>query len=144
MAPIDLPLAQSDQLKRGLTHCAVGVHGFPGTQEFDWQNWPIFLPVRSVGPSTAQQRSGLRRQVFSTWNMMKYCQMQAVGAIVAQSGECVLKPLASDLHPDITNTQDGRYCDVNHYHRSEVRRWHPQVNSRLWADENGAATFISW
>jgi CDP-paratose 2-epimerase len=95
----------------------VGVHGFPGTWECDWDGWPANLAkVHAV-----LDRYAVKAQVwitetgFSTWRHDERGQLQAfVDAMVAPVAR-VFWYSVHDLHPDLPH-QDGFHADERHYH----------------------------
>jgi CDP-paratose 2-epimerase len=138
MAPIDLHWLGLIAQRGVLAYIdAVGVHGFPGTWEFDWQNWSTHVsPVRKMlvqHGSTAEV--WITETGFSTWRHDEYCQMQAFMSAIAAPVERVYWYAGYDLHPDLP-TQDGRYCDVRHYHMGlKYADGTRKLLYRLWADE---------
>ncbi len=113
---------------------AVGIHGFPGTWEFDWQEWPIQVAtVREV-----LDRYGLEPEIwitetgFSTWRYDEHGQLRAFLKAIAAPVERMYWYAAYDLHPDLP-TQDGLHSDVRHYHMGLKRsEGTPKLLHRLW------------
>jgi CDP-paratose 2-epimerase len=96
---------------------AVGVHGFPGTWEFDWIDWPATLGnVREV-----LDRYGVNSQIwitetgYSTWRHDERGQVQALLDAIAAPVDRIYWYSAYDLHPDLPH-QEGFHADERHYH----------------------------
>jgi CDP-paratose 2-epimerase len=96
---------------------ALGVHGFPGTWEFDWEGWSATL----AKVWTVLDRYKARTQVwitetgFSTWRHDERGQLQAFIDAIAAPVERVYWYSAYDLHPDLPH-QEGFHADERHYH----------------------------
>ncbi|MFE1745346.1 NAD-dependent epimerase/dehydratase family protein [Coleofasciculus sp. H7-2] len=114
---------------------AVGIHGFPGTWEFDWQEWSVKVSkVRRV-----LERYSLEPEIwitetgFSTWKHDEHGQLRAFVNAIAAPVDRVYWYAAYDLHPDLP-TQDGLHSDVRHYHMGFKRPdGTPKLLFRLWA-----------
>lgn len=138
MSPVD-PNLLSIMCDRGVLAYidAVGIHGFPGTWEFDWQEWPLKVAkVRGV-----LERYGLEPEIwitetgFSTWKHDEHGQLQAFLQAIAAPVERVYWYAAYDLHPDLP-TQDGLHSDVRHYHMGFKRSDGTQkLLYRLWSTD---------
>jgi CDP-paratose 2-epimerase len=96
---------------------AVGVHGFPGTWEFDWHVWNATLAkVREV-----LDWYGVTSQVwitetgYSTWRHDERGQLQAFVDAKAAPVDRIYWYSAYDLHPDLPH-QEGFHADERHYH----------------------------
>jgi CDP-paratose 2-epimerase len=95
----------------------VGVHGFPGTWEFDWDGWRTVL----TEVCAVLERYGVNVQVwitetgFSTWRHDERGQLQAFVDAIAAPMERVYWYSAHDLHPDLPH-QEGFHADERHYH----------------------------
>lgn len=135
MSPVDLHWLRL-VCDRGLLSYidAIGIHGFPGTWEFDWQEWsPRVAQVRSLlaehgfAPEIWITETG-----FSTWKHDEHGQLRAFVNAIAAPVERVYWYAAYDLHPDLP-TQDGLHSDVRHYHMGLKRAdGTPKLLSRLW------------
>jgi CDP-paratose 2-epimerase len=95
----------------------VGVHGFPGTWELDWVDWPATLSkVREV-----LDRYGVKSQVwitetgYSTWRHDERGQLQAFVDAIAAPVDRIYWYSAYDLRPDLPH-QEGFHADERHYH----------------------------
>lgn len=96
---------------------AVGIHGFPGTWEFDWKTWAEKL--RQV--QAVLERDGRAPQLwitetgYSTWKHDEQSQIESFASAVTASADRVYWYSARDLDPELP-TQDGLHTDVRHYH----------------------------
>jgi CDP-paratose 2-epimerase len=138
MAPCD-PHWLGKMCERGvMAHIdAVGIHGFPGTWEFDWKSWPDKLAeVRAV-----LERHGCHPELwitetgYSTWNHDERGQIEAFCAAMNAPADRIYWYGARDLDPELP-TQDGLHTDVRHYHMG-LRRADgtPKLLYRLLADD---------
>lgn len=116
---------------------AVGIHGFPGTWDFDWEDWAIQVAkVRSVlADYNAQADVWITEAGFSTWRQDEFAQLQAFVDAIAAPVDRVYWYAGYDLHPQIP-TKEGLYADVRDYHMG-LKRWNgaPKLLYRLWADQ---------
>ncbi|MBW4561506.1 MAG: GDP-mannose 4,6-dehydratase [Mojavia pulchra JT2-VF2] len=115
---------------------AVGIHGFPGTWEFDWEEWAV--KVEQVQEVLAQFNADAQVWItetgFSTWKHDEHAQLEAFISAIAAPVKRVYWYAGYDLQPD-QPTQDGLYCDVRHYHMGLKRAdGSPKLLYRLWAD----------
>jgi CDP-paratose 2-epimerase len=96
---------------------ALGVHGFPGTWEFDWEGWSAVLAkVREVlDRYKARPQVWITETGFSTWRHDERGQLQAFIDAIAAPVERVYWYSAYDLHPDLPH-QEGFHADERHYH----------------------------
>lgn len=114
---------------------AVGIHGFPGTWEFDWENWAVQVSqVRSVlAQYHSQAQVWITETGFSTWRGDEYAQIKAFMAAISAPVERVYWYSGHDLDPQVP-TQDGLFSDVRHYHMGIKRAdGTPKLLYRLWA-----------
>jgi CDP-paratose 2-epimerase len=95
----------------------VGVHGFPGTWECDWDDWSTILAkvwavleIYKVKPQVWITETG-----FSTWRHDERGQLQAFVEAMAAPVVRLYWYSAHDLHPDLPH-QDGFHVDERHYH----------------------------
>jgi CDP-paratose 2-epimerase len=118
MAPLD-PNWLDLMCRRGTLRDidAIGVHGFPGTWEFDWEGWPTRLArIREI-----LDRHGLATSIwiteagYSTWRHDEYRQIEEFLELVDAPAERVYWYSGYDLHPE-TSHQDGFHEDERHYH----------------------------
>lgn len=138
MAPIDLNWLHLIARRGVLAEIdAVGIHGFPGTWEFDWQEWAVNVPqVREiVAEYGSMAEVWITETGFSTWQHDEYAQLEAfLHAIAAPVERVYWYSGTTDLHPDVP-TQDGRYCDARHYHMGLKQvDGNPKLLYRLWSD----------
>jgi CDP-paratose 2-epimerase len=135
--------------KRGVMQYidVVGVHGFPGTWECDWVDWPAILAkVRKV-----LDRYGVKSQVwitetgYSTWRHHERGQLQAFVDAIAAPVDRIYWYAAYDLHPDLPH-QQGFHADERHYHFGLKRAdGTPKLLFRLAANAGLTALHdVSW
>jgi CDP-paratose 2-epimerase len=137
MAPVD-PHWLDLMARRGVLAYidAVGIHGFPGTWEFDWQDWSLKVAqVRAVlAEHDCPAEVWITETGFSTWRHEEHAQLQAFMEAIAAPVERVYWYAGYDLHPD-QPTQDGLYSDVRHYHMGlKQANGTPKLLYRLWAE----------
>jgi len=114
---------------------AVGVHGFPGDGEANWQGWSAV--VESVQQILTPHRSGAEIWIsaagYSTWRHDEYEQLRAFNAALEAPVERVYWHSARDLNPEFS-TRAGFHADDREYHfglrRSDGT---PKLLARLWA-----------
>ena len=95
----------------------VGVHGFPGTWECDWNGWAANLAkVREVlDRHKVEAQVWITETGFSTWRHDERGQLQAFVDAMATPVARMYWYSAHDLHPDLAH-QDGFHADERHYH----------------------------
>jgi CDP-paratose 2-epimerase len=138
MSPVD-PNLLSILCDRGVVTYidAIGIHGFPGTWEFDWQEWPIKVAkVREVlDRYRLEPEIWITETGFSTWKHDEHGQLRAFLQAIAAPVDRMYWYAAYDLHPDLP-TQDGLHSDVRHYHMGFKRSDStPKLLYRLWATD---------
>jgi CDP-paratose 2-epimerase len=115
----------------------VGVHGFPGTWDFAWEEWqPDLARIQALLDEFGLKSSiWITEAGFSTWKHEEYEQVQSFVKALRAPVERVYWYSAHDLHPDIP-TQEGLLSDPRHYHMG-LREWNgrPKLLYRLWANE---------
>ena len=126
---------------------AVGVHGFPGTWEFDWNSWETTLAkVQKV-----LDRYGVKSKIwitetgYSTWRHDERRQVQAFVDAIAAPVDRIYWYSAHDLHPDLPH-QEGFHADERHYHFGvKGADGTPKLLFRLAANTGLAAVHdVSW
>jgi CDP-paratose 2-epimerase len=136
MCPTDLNWLRM-MFRRGVMEAidAVGVHGFPGTWEFDWQDWcyQISKVRRVLAENGSRADIWITKTGFSTWRHDEHQQLRAFIAALQAPVSRVYWYAARDLHPDLP-AQDGFHVDERHYHfglkRADAT---PKLLFRLWA-----------
>ncbi|MFW6358604.1 MAG: GDP-mannose 4,6-dehydratase [Chroococcales cyanobacterium] len=143
MAPID-PHWLSLMGDRGVLNYidAIGLHGFPGTWEFDWQDW--VEKVESVRSLLHQYNLNpelwITETGFSTWRHDQYEQLQAFLRAISAPVDRVYWYSLYDLHEDISS-QEGFHVDEKHYHMGlKFQDGNPKLLYRLW--ERGGIEFV--
>jgi CDP-paratose 2-epimerase len=95
----------------------VGVHGFTGTWEHDWQTWPTV--IASVQEVLSRHHSSaaiwITEAGYSTWRHDEHRQVQAFDQLLEAPVPRVYWYSAYDLHPDVSH-QAGLHEDERHYH----------------------------
>ena len=113
---------------------AVGVHGFPGTWEFDWEDWSETIQqVREVLRAYQPEAEiWITEAGYSTCKHDERKQLNAFLRALEAPVERVYWYSAHDLHPDLP-TQDGLHTDERHYHMGLKRSdGTPKLLARLW------------
>lgn len=96
---------------------AVGIHGFPGTWEFDWHDWT----AKVEGIRQVLERHQLAPEIwiteagYSTWRHDEFNQVKKFIEVVKAPAERIYWYSANDLHPHESH-QDGFHEDERHYH----------------------------
>jgi CDP-paratose 2-epimerase len=115
---------------------AVGIHGFPGTCEAQWESWPAV--VQHVQQILNQHRSGAEIWIsatgYSTWRHDEYEQLRALAAALEAPVDRLYWYAARDLDPEFS-TREGFHADDRDYHfglrRSDGT---PKLLGRLWME----------
>jgi CDP-paratose 2-epimerase len=143
MAPIDLNWLSLVRDRGVLSHIdAVGLHGFPGTWEFEWQDWEtVVQDTRSLlHQSNLDPELWITETGFSTWRHDEYEQLHAFLRAVAAPVDRVYWYSLYNLHENLAS-QEGFHVDERHYymglkHQDET----PKLLYRLW--ESGGLKFV--
>jgi CDP-paratose 2-epimerase len=113
----------------------VGVHGFPGTWDFEWTDWPSSL----TKAKEALRRHGrpinlwITETAYSTWRHDERGQIEALLRAIDAPVERVYWSALQDLDPNVAH-RDGFHVDERHYHLGLVRAdGTPKLAYRLWA-----------
>jgi CDP-paratose 2-epimerase len=137
MAPVDLNWLCLAGERGVLAYIdAVGIHGFPGTWEFEWTDWSMTVAsVRElIYPHQPQAEVWITETGFSTWKHDDRGQIEAFLQAIAAPVERLYWYAAHDLHPD-ESTQDGLHSDSRHYHMGLKQANNTsKLLYRLWAD----------
>ncbi|HKG44980.1 MAG TPA: NAD-dependent epimerase/dehydratase family protein [Gaiellaceae bacterium] len=119
----------------------VGIHGFPGTWEVAWEDWPhVVAKVREVmARHELDPEIWITEAGYSTWRNDEFGQVRELATAMAAPVERTYWYAAEDLQPD-RETVGGFHTDVRHYHIG-IHDTHgePKLAARLWAD-GGAAS----
>jgi CDP-paratose 2-epimerase len=114
---------------------AVGVHGFPGTWEFDWHDWSYQISKvrRVLAENSSPAEIWITKTGFSTWRHDEHQQLRSLVEVMQAPVRRIYWYAARDLHPDLP-AQDGFHVDERHYHfglkRADAT---PKLLFRLWA-----------
>jgi len=114
---------------------AVGIHGFPGTWEFDWDNWSnqVAKVRRLLQQSKSDAEIWITKTGFSTWRHDEHQQLRAFAKAVEAPVSRVYWYAGRDLHPDLP-AQDGFHVDERHYHFGLKRADNTaKLLFRIWA-----------
>jgi CDP-paratose 2-epimerase len=113
---------------------AVGIHGFPGTWEFDWQHWATQIePVQAVLKQyELEAQLWITETGFSTWSHDEHGQLRAFIKAIAAPVERVYWYSLYDLHSALPS-QEGFHVDERHYHMGLKRQdGTEKLLFRLW------------
>ena len=113
----------------------IGVHGFPGTWEFDWTDWQASLnSARDVLQQHGRKlKIWITESAFSTWRHDERGQIDALLRAIEAPVERVYWSALQDLDPSVAH-RDGFHVDERHYHLGLVRADDsPKLAYRLWA-----------
>ncbi|MBW4648538.1 MAG: GDP-mannose 4,6-dehydratase [Kastovskya adunca ATA6-11-RM4] len=113
---------------------AVGIHGFPGTWEFDWQHWATQIePVQAVLKQyELKAQLWITETGFSTWSHDEHGQLRAFVKAIAAPVERVYWYSLYDLHAALPS-QEGFHVDERHYHMGLKRQdGTEKLLFRLW------------
>ncbi len=132
-----------------LSQCdAVGVHGFPGTWEFDWEDWSETIrKVREVlHPYQPDAEIWITEAGYSTCRHEERRQLSAFLRALEAPVERFYWYSVHDLDPDLP-TQDGLHTDERHYHMGLKRTdGTSKLLRRLWESRGlqGVRKAESW
>ncbi|MBI2815911.1 MAG: hypothetical protein HYX72_03125 [Acidobacteria bacterium] len=119
---------------------AVGIHGFPGAWEFDWEDWHRKVSdVRSVLEEYGSEAEiWITKTGFSTWRHDEHQQLRAFVKATEASVDRMYWYAARDLDPDLP-AQGGFHVDERHYHFGLKRSdGTSKLLFRLWAQGGGS------
>jgi len=116
---------------------AVGVRGFPGIREGEWEGWPVLLArFREV-----LERYELRPELwiaeagYSTWRHDEFNQLREFREVLDAPAQRAYWYAAQDLHPELPHSE-GFHQDERHYHfgltRSDGSR---KLLHRIWSQQ---------
>lgn len=115
---------------------AVGVHGFPGTWEFDWSDWSV--PIKKV--RDVLDRNGSHAEIwvseagYSTSKQDQFAQLQSFVNLLDAPADRVYWYSAQDLDPTLPH-QDGFHVDERHYHFGLFEPdGRPKLLARVWSE----------
>jgi CDP-paratose 2-epimerase len=115
---------------------AVGIHGFPGTSEFEWHGW-----TREVGAirdrltmHSAKTGVWITQAGFSTWRGDERAQVKALVDALEAPVDRLYWQGAQDRHPE-ASWMDPFHSDERQYHYGLKRAdGSPKLLFRLWAE----------
>ena len=136
MCPIDPSwLARMEELGVLTAVDVVGVHGFPGTWDFEWTDWQSSLTrARDVLRANGRKLAiWITESAYSTWRHDERGQIDALLRAIDAPVERVYWSALQDLDPSLAH-RDGFHVDERHYHLGLVRADDtPKLAYRLWA-----------
>ncbi|MGH8503419.1 MAG: NAD-dependent epimerase/dehydratase family protein [Gammaproteobacteria bacterium] len=115
----------------------VGAHGFPGTWEFDWDDWgePIGKLRQVLERHRLDTQIWITEAGYSTWRHDEFRQLRVFEELLRAPVERVYWYSAYDLHPDMCH-QDGFHEDERHYHFGlKDAHGKPKLLYRAWAED---------
>lgn len=115
---------------------AVGIHGFPGTWEYDWREWEDNVDrIRTVLDWHEQDvEIWITEGGYSTWDYDEHRQLREFVKIMDAPVDRAYWYSLHDLHPDLEH-QDGHHRDERHYHFGLLKHdFRPKLLYRIWAD----------
>lgn len=115
----------------------VGVHGFPGTWEFDWDHWSENL--RRVRGTLAANHSSAKIWItevgYSTWRHDEFTQLLHFKRVMETDVDRVYWYSVRDLKQDRAH-QEGFWQDQRHYHLGlKSHEGHPKILYRILEKE---------
>jgi CDP-paratose 2-epimerase len=136
MCPIDPSwLQRMEELGVLAAVDVVGVHGFPGTWDFEWTDWRSSL-TRAQAVLRQHGRDlhiWITESAYSTWRHDERGQIDALLRAIEAPVERVYWSALQDLDPNVAH-RDGFHVDERHYHLGLVRADDtPKLAYRLWA-----------
>ena len=115
---------------------AVGIHGFPGTWEFDWEDWSerISRVHRLLRNHSSRAEVWITKTGFSTWRYDEHQQLRAFVKATEADVSRIYWYAMCDLDPN-RPAQDGLHVDERHYHLGIKRAdGTPKLLYRIWAN----------
>ncbi len=119
---------------------AVGIHGFPGTWEFDWEQWSAKIDsIKSIlDKHNLTPEIWITEVGYSTWRHDDIVQIKKLIDVTKAPVDRIYWYSNFDLHPNECH-QDGFHEDERHYHFGlKTADGTPKLLYRLW-QERGLA-----
>lgn len=113
---------------------AVGIHGFPGTFDTDWNGWNAAVNQiqKIIDHYEADQKIWITEAGYSTWQHDENQQVEEFTKVIDAPVERVYWYCLNDLNPDRA-TVDGFHVDDREYHFGMVDiAGQPKLLYRLW------------
>lgn len=113
---------------------AIGVHGFPGTWEYDWSDWndPISKVRRVLEARSVDAAIWITEAGYSTWRHDEFEQLASFVRAFEAPADRMYWYSVHDLHPTLPH-QDGFHADERHYHFGLFTHDdRPKLLSRMW------------
>ena len=114
---------------------AIGLHGFPGTWDFDWEGWPTLIAQfqEVLSEFRLSPQLWISQTGFSTWRHDQRGQLGTFVEAIEAPVPRVYWYALQDLHPDLPH-QEGFHADERHYHLGlKTAHGIPKLLSRLWS-----------
>jgi len=122
----------------GLDHVdVVGVHGFPGTWETQWDGWATEIGrIREMLEYVdAPREIWITEAGYSTWSHDAFNQLLALDEVLDAPAERVYWYSAHDLAPE-RPAYDGFHLDEREYHFGLIDdEGRPKLTYRIWRDQ---------
>jgi len=114
---------------------SVGIHGFPGTWDFNWAEWPdnIAQVRRVLDAHDVRAEIWISEAGYSTWRHDERGQLRAFLKAIRAPVERVYWSSVYDLDPEMAH-RDGYHADERNYHLGVLKAdGTPKLLFRLWA-----------
>jgi CDP-paratose 2-epimerase len=135
--PVDLPFLDLMHERGVLKYIdAVGVHGFPGTSEFQWRGWEQEIGavrdrLKNLGMDT---RLWITQTGFSTWRGEESAQVRALADAMDAPVERIYWQSVHDRHP-VAMGGDSFHSDEREYHYGLKRvDGSPKLLFNFWSE----------
>jgi CDP-paratose 2-epimerase len=113
---------------------AVGIHGFPGTWDFNWAEWPDSVAQlrRVLDAHDVRAEIWITEAGYSTWRHDERGQLRAFLKAMRAPVERVYWSSVYDLDPEMAH-RDGYHADERNYHLGLLKAdGTPKLLCRLW------------
>jgi CDP-paratose 2-epimerase len=114
---------------------AVGIHGFPGTWDFNWAEWPdnVAQIRRVLDGHDVRAEIWITEAGYSTWRHDERGQLRAFLKAMRAPVERVYWSSVYDLDPEMAH-RDGYHADERNYHLGALKAdGTAKLLFRLWA-----------
>ncbi|MDQ3291020.1 MAG: GDP-mannose 4,6-dehydratase [Bacteroidota bacterium] len=139
MRPVDPNWLQLVFDRGAMQHIdAVGIHGFPGVFDFNWEGWEenIAKVKTIINQNNSSAQIWITAAGFSTWQHDEYQQLQEFRNVLKSSAKKIYWFNLQDLDPDLSSPS-GFHVDEREYFFGLKRTdGSPKLLYRLWM-ENG-------
>jgi CDP-paratose 2-epimerase len=114
---------------------AIGIHGFPGTWDFNWAEWPDSVAQlrRVLDAHDVRAEIWITEAGYSTWRHDERGQLRAFLKAMRAPVERLYWSSVLDLDPDMAH-RDGYHADERNYHLGLLKAdGTPKLLCRLWS-----------